>query len=57
MEKLGFKGFLVGFINGFQRNHEKFNRSERDDEPEKERERKGKKKKKKDRKEAALTSI
>ena len=46
MEKLGFKGFLVGFINGFQRNHEKFNRSERDDEPEKERERKGKKKKK-----------
>ena len=46
LEKLGFKGFLVGFINWFQRNHEKFNRSERDDEPEKERERKEKKKKK-----------
>ena len=56
MEKLGFKGFLVGFINGFQRNHEKFNRSEEDDELEKERERE-RKKKKKDIKEAALKSI
>ena len=45
----------MGFINGFQRNHEKFNRSEREDETEKERERE--KEKKKDIKEATLGPV